>query len=189
MIEAHLLTPARWQDFEAVFRAPGCAVARGCWCMYYRESGRQEGVPGLSPAAARHAAMQRLAATGPAPGLIGYRDGMPVGWVSLGPREYFPRLRRSPVARPLDDRKAWSIVCFVVPKPHRRQGIAAGLLQAAIAHARREGATLLEAYPIDRPGPARDDALWNGTKSLFDRAGFAEGARRKPGRPVMRLEL
>ena len=34
------LTPELWPDFEAVFNAKGCSVARGCWCMFYRESGR-----------------------------------------------------------------------------------------------------------------------------------------------------
>jgi hypothetical protein len=33
------LTPERWPDLEAVFMARGCSVARGCWCMFYRETG------------------------------------------------------------------------------------------------------------------------------------------------------
>jgi hypothetical protein len=31
------LTSDRWTDLEAVFLAKGCSMARGCWCMYYRE--------------------------------------------------------------------------------------------------------------------------------------------------------
>ncbi len=34
------LTPSRWPDLEAVFAARGCSAARGCWCMYYRVSGK-----------------------------------------------------------------------------------------------------------------------------------------------------
>jgi hypothetical protein len=34
------LTDRRWGDLEAVFNAKGCSVARGCWCMYYRVSGK-----------------------------------------------------------------------------------------------------------------------------------------------------
>jgi hypothetical protein len=34
------LTPSRFKDLEAVFEAQGCAIARGCWCMFYRETGR-----------------------------------------------------------------------------------------------------------------------------------------------------
>jgi hypothetical protein len=31
--------------------------------------------------------------------------------------------------------------------------------------------------------------MWFGTKSMYDRAGFEEVARRKPQRPVVRLKL
>jgi hypothetical protein len=31
--------------------------------------------------------------------------------------------------------------------------------------------------------------MWFGAKSMFDRAGFAEVARRKPTRPVMRKRI
>ena len=34
------LTPERFGDLEAIFNAKGCSVARGCWCMYYRVSGK-----------------------------------------------------------------------------------------------------------------------------------------------------
>lgn len=64
-------------------------------------------------------------------GLIGYRDGQPVGWVSFGPREQFAKLDRSPVMKPVDAQPVWSVVCFVVPAAHRGQGVAAALLQAA----------------------------------------------------------
>ncbi len=36
-------TPARWSDLEAIFNAKGCSIARGCWCMFYRRSGRPDG--------------------------------------------------------------------------------------------------------------------------------------------------
>ena len=64
---------------------------------------------------------------------------------------------------------------------------ARALLAGAIACARRQGATLLEAYPVDRPGRSSDDGMWFGAKSMYDRAGFEEVARRKPQRRVVRL--
>jgi GNAT superfamily N-acetyltransferase len=183
------LTPDRWPDLEAIFAARGCSVARGCWCMFYRRSGSQ-GAPaaGVSRAQANRDGLRALVDTCRPPGLIAYRDGEPVGWVSLGPREDFARLQRSPVMRPVDDRAVWSTVCFVVPARYRRQGVAHALLAGAIEHARRSGATLLEAYPVDATGQ-RDDAMWFGSKSMFDAAGFVEVARRKPRRPVMRRRL
>jgi len=183
------LTPSRWSDLETVFAARGCSVARGCWCMFYRETG-----PAVVPAGVRRAEVQRkkllaLCNAGPPPGLIAYQEGRPVGWVTLGPREKFLRLARSPVMKPVDDAAVWSIVCFVVPAEFRHQGVARALLRGAVDYAARRGARILESYPVDRATRARDEDLWFGVKAMFDQAGFTEVARRKSRRPVMRLQL
>lgn len=185
----HPLTPPRWPDLEAVFQARGCSVARQCWCMFYRRCGAGAPPPaGTTRAQANRAGLKALVDSGRPPGLIGYRDGVPVGWVSLGPREDYAKLQRSPVMKPVDDQPVWSIVCFVVPSAYRGQGMARALLDGAVAHARERGVRLLEAYPVDRPGRSGDDAMWFGAKSMYDAAGFEEVARRKPERPVVRIK-
>lgn len=185
----HPLTPERWPDLEALFNARGCSVARGCWCMYYRLSGAQNQATAAPSRAARSKRQLReLVDAGRPPGLIGYRAGVPVGWVSLGPREDYAKLARSPVMKPVDDQPVWSVVCFVVPSEFRGQGVAQALLEGAVAYARKHGARLIEAYPVDRPGRSPDDSsMWFGAKSMYDKLGFAEVARRKPQRPVVRL--
>ena len=91
--------------------------------------------------------------------------------------------------KPVDDTPVWSIVCFVVPSPHRGQGIAAHMLDHAVTFAKENGATAIEAYPIDKPERSQPRFLWFGVPSMFEKAGFVEIARRKPERPVMRLML
>jgi GNAT superfamily N-acetyltransferase len=158
--------------------------------MDYRVAGKQTPPDGVSLADFRKAGLRRLAERDPSPGLIGYDTaGRPDGWVSLGPRESFAKLRRSPVMGPVDDLPVWSIVCFVVPSPRRGRGVATALLRHAIGYARDNGAGIAEAYPVDKPGRSQDQWLWHGAKSMFDRAGFRKVARRKPERPVMRLDL
>ncbi len=109
--------------------------------------------------------------------------------MALAPRSAYPRLRRSPVAKAVDDVPVWSIVCFVVPSAHRHQGVATALLRGAIEFARSRGAPALEAYPIDKEIPGADAWLWNGPMSMYRKAGFIEVARRRPERPVVRLAL
>jgi GNAT superfamily N-acetyltransferase len=182
------LTPERWADWEAVFGAPGCSMARGCGCMYYRLSGPPPPAPkGVSRAEANRRSFKALVDGGAFTGLIGYRGDEPVGWISVAPREQYAKLQRSPVMKPVDDEPVWSIVCFVVPSAHRGQGVARALLEGAVAYGRRHGWRLLEAYPVDKPGPRSDDSMWFGARSMFDAVGFDEVACRKPGRPVMRL--
>jgi len=183
------LTADCWDDLVELFERPGASVARGCYCMYYRRSGKHDVPAGMTYSEANKRALKSLVDRGVVPGLIGYENGRPIGWVSLGPREDYAKLRRSPVMKPVDERPVWSIVCFVVDPQTRRRGVAEAMLSGAVRWARKQGVTLLEAYPCDKRKKSADDFMWFGAKSMFDRAGFVEVARRKPTRPVMRKRL
>lgn len=183
-LDVRPLTPARWNDFVELFNRPGGSIVRGCWCMYYRHTGSGAWTP-----EANKRAMKALVDDGTVPGLIGYRDGRPIAWISVGPREEYLRLARLPVMKPVDDKPVWSIVCSFVDAKERGRGVAEAMLLAAIDYARDEGATLLEAYPVDKPEPSHPDFMWFGARRMYDRAGFKEVARRKPTRPVLRRTL
>ena len=137
----------------------------------------------------------------PAPGVLAFRDGSPVGWCAVEPRGCYPRILRSKVLASAPDAArdpgvdhVWSVSCFVVSPGHRRTGVAGALLAAAVEHAVAHGAAVVEGYPVDpaqRPkaGPAD---LYHGTLGLFLAAGFTvvsgtvvSGA--VPGRAVVRL--
>jgi len=152
--------------------------------MYYRKTGSGTGV-----GAVNRQAMKALVDGGTVPGLIGYLDGSPVAWVSLGPRGDYAKLRRSSIMKPVDDRPVWSIVCFFVDEEARGTGLAARMLKAAVDYARSRGARLLEAYPVDRDGRSHPDSMFFGAMSMYERAGFREVARRKATRPVVRKSL
>ena len=164
---------------------PGGSIVRGCWCMYYRTTGKESGL-----AADRNKrSLCGLVSDGVVPGLVGYLDGRPVGWISLGPREDYLKLRRSPIMKPVDDTQVWSVVCTYVAKPYRGLGLQHRLLKAAMDFARDHGVRMLEAYPVDKPGRSHDDFMFFGARSLYERAGFREVVRRSPTRVVMRRAL
>jgi GNAT superfamily N-acetyltransferase len=188
-LEIHPLTPDRWSDHVDLFGRPGASIARGCYCMFYRRSGKHERPAGMTYSESNKRALKALVDRGIVPGLIGYERGQPIGWVSLGPREDYARLERSPVMKAIDDKPVWSIICFFVDAKARRHGIADAMLKGAIEWARQKGVTLLEAYPCDKPRDSDDGSMWFGSKSMFDREGFVEMARRTPKRPVMRKKL
>jgi GNAT superfamily N-acetyltransferase len=177
------LTTENFGDVETLFTARGCSYAKSCWCLAYRYQKRD-----MPPD--KRAGLKRLAKTAKvAPGLIGYRGGVPVGWISLGPREDFARLATSRVMKPIDDTPVWSVICFVVPKVHRGEGVAQAMLNAGIVYARKMKAKVLEAYPTEVRGRTNDQFLWFGTPSMYLKAGFAEAARPSTVRPIMRLAL
>ena len=109
-----------------------------------------------------------------------------VGWVALGPRDDFPTLNRSKMLAPVDDTPVWSVNCFVTRVGYRRQGIGDVMLQAAVEYARHLGVDVLEGYPWDAPTTSAVN-LYTGTLGMF--TGFEEVARRRPHRPIVRLEL
>jgi GNAT superfamily N-acetyltransferase len=182
-VEVRPLTPGRWADLEALF-GPRGAVS-GCWCMWWRQSGADHDRAGND---GNRNALRRLAETNP-PGLLGYLDGTPVGWCSLGRREEFARLNRSPKLKAVDGEPVWSIVCFYVHPSFRATGVAAELLNAAVDHARASGASCVEGYPIDPAGGrAQSVSAFTGLLPMFVQAGFEEVARRG-GRPIVRRRL
>lgn len=155
--------------------------------MFYRRSGPAPAPSkGQTRAEANRAGLKALVDEGPPPGLIAYRGKVPVGWVTLGPREGFARRRRSLVMKPVDEKPVWSVACFVVPKEFRGQGVAQGLLEGAVTYTKKRGAKLVEAYPVDKEGRSADDAVWFGAKSMYDKAGFEVVAKRKKTRAVVR---
>jgi GNAT superfamily N-acetyltransferase len=182
-LEIHPLTRDRWDDLADLFDRPG--DPKGCWCMFYRVPGRE--FERLWGAGAR-AAFRGVVDEGPPPGLLAYRDGTPVGWCAVAPRDAYPRILRSRVLRPLDDASAcWAIVCFYVLRGERRGGVAAALLDAAVAFAADHGATMVEGYPKDTAGAKKHaNELFVGSMSMFAEAGFTEAGRRSPTRPIMR---
>lgn len=177
-LDVHPVTAERWDDLAALFERPGPRGGRqdtaNCWCSVWRGAQR-------SPAENR-AALCALVTAGDQPGLLGYRDGIPVAWVSVAERAHFPGLLRSAQFRPRDSEPdAWVITCFHVDRGHRGEGIGVAMLDAALRHAEERGARIVEAYPGDPPD-------YKGRLSWFLDAGFTP-VREAGKRTVVRKEL
>jgi GNAT superfamily N-acetyltransferase len=179
------LTTARWRDFVELFGERG--ACGGCWCMWWAlpraEFERGKGEP-------NRRAMEARVHAGEAPGILAYEGRRPVGWCAVAPRERYPRLASSRLLAPVDARPVWSIVCFFVARGARRQGLSVRLLRAAVEHVKRRGGRIVEGYPVVPRGREVPAAFaWTGLLPAFERAGFAEVARRSPGRPIVRYSI
>lgn len=182
----HPVTPGRFEDFADVINPNRRATH--CWCLSHRCT-QQIGELGGT----REAAMRTLTEREPQ-GVVTYRDGEPVGWCSVGPREHIPRLVRSRLIRPVDEVPVWSIICVVVRGGHRRQGVTRHLLEGAVAYAKKGGAPAVEAYPVDPPGRMDTTMAFVGTRKMFEAAGFevigeTDAVASKLPRLVMRRTL
>lgn len=182
--ETRPLTASRWNDLVAVFGENGACA--GCWCMFFRLSGREHTA---GEGEVNRARLRALVEAAKPQGVLAYAGGEPVGWAAVSPRAGYARLRRSPLpVGEIDDAGVWALTCLYVPREHRRDGVGHALVDGAVAYAAASGARLVEAYPVDVT-KASAAAIYHGTRALLVAHGFAEVARPTERRPVMRRDL
>ena len=173
--------PSRWPDFEHLFEARG--GPKTCWCMHFRrdEHGRTPRAKGN-----RKRAMEWRTKSGIPAGLLAYdASDEPVAWCSVAPRETL--VNHGGVDLPGEDpARVWAITCFYVKSGIRGQGIMSRSIEEAAGHARRNGGTSLEAYPVVPDSPSY---RFCGFTPAFEKLGFMEVGRAGLRRHVMRRPL
>lgn len=176
-IEIQPVTAERWEDLVDLFQRPGPRggkqVTTGCWCMFWRLPGHEfdrnwNWRTGQSSGEGNRLALRSLVSEGRVPGLLAYVEGIPAGWVSVGPREEFYRLQHSRTLGPIDGEPVWSIVCFYIDRRYRKRGLGTALLKAAVSYAEERGAEIVEGYAV-KPGDADP---YTGFEAMFLETGF-----------------
>jgi GNAT superfamily N-acetyltransferase len=201
-----LIRPANqvpWDDLKAVF---GDRDSGRCNCQRFKTRGWfwEQATDEQRRAQLRDQANCDDPAATSTTGLVAYlRDQdhdqgtTPVGWVAVEPRTEYPRLLGLPTVwkgRPDEDKRddsVWAVTCFVVRKGYRRRGITYALAEAAVAHARANGARALEGYAmLTQPGR---EITWGelhvGARQVFAEAGLVEVSRPSVRRVVMRIDF
>ena len=173
------LSPGTWDDFAALAeRHHGCwnavhgscwAQGGGCWCMRFQVScaPRQAGE-------GNRARKQRLVNDGRAHAALVFDGDVAVAWCEYGTPEELPDMyHRKEYQAGLEAWPDYRLPCLFVAKNYRRQGLAGSALRGALDLIAQAGGGVVEAYPQDSGGqqiPA--SYLYNGTRRLFEQAGF-----------------
>lgn len=199
-VEVRPANEVTWDELALVFGERGYPAA--CWCQ--RQVLGDRAWYGTPPEERARLLHEQTSCDDPgAPttsGLVAFLDGEPAGWVAVGPRPTYRRLRGSPVpwkgravgaAQDKDDSDVWAVACFVVRAGFRGLGLTYDLARAAVVFARERGAAAVEGYPILDPSGA--PITWGensvGSVQAFRAAGLEEVARPTTRRRVMRLDL
>jgi GNAT superfamily N-acetyltransferase len=189
-IEVYPATAERWADLEALFGQNGAYA--GCWCMFWRlERSRFKHQKG----AGNKETLRDMVDAGDVPGVLAYSGGQAIGWCSIGPRETFAALENSRTLKRIDALPVWSIACFFVAKPFRRQGAMQALIRGAVQYAQQHGAHSVEAYPLDLQTPQLQGqhltsyAGYMGIASAFQAVGFVEVGRASQTQVIMRYAI
>ena len=177
------LTQDCWKDFEKLFGDNG--ACGGCWCMSWRlKRSQYEKQKGLG----NKKAIKKIVDSGTVPGILAYDSTNPIGWCAIEPRESYALLENSRVLKRIDNEEVWSVVCFFVDRRYRRKGVTEKLLEAAVNHAKKNKAKIVESYPVDSKNTPPAFA-WTGFANAFLKVGFKEIHRGSPTRPIMRYYL
>ena len=167
-------------DLERLFDSP--VGPKYCWCMVWRPmpTGARR-----ADKQAKKAALESRVREGVPIGILGYIDGEPVAWCSVAPKVTYRDIGGTTDPEEKPD-SVWSIVCFFVPRQFRRQGVTRRLIEAAVNHAKAQGAKVMEAYPVDPDSPSY---RFMGFIPSFKATGFHEVGIAGLRRHVMRLVL
>jgi len=181
------LTAARVDDVKTVTKG---TWGSACWDLFPRFTEAQKralGITGAAPGtveAKRRAVLAKLSRRRKnSAGLVAYRGGEPIGFISLGPRYDFSRVENSRATPPVDDVAVWVIPCITVRRGHRGRGVGIAMIKAAVDYAGKRGAPAVEAYPRADGKRVHDDFAFFGTRAMFAKAGFRQVRRVLPHLP------
>ena len=177
-LEFHPITPERWPDLAIFFQGHG----NPNWCLCMRWRLKSAEFNQLKPAQRRDR-LEALVQQCIPIGILGYYQGKPAGWCSIAPRETLMLLENSSILKRIDNLPVWSVTCFFVKPSLRGSGLPVKLLQAAVAYAISQGATIIEGYPVE-PGKSY---RFMGSPAIFEQAGFQQAGIAKNGRRIVRI--
>jgi GNAT superfamily N-acetyltransferase len=187
------LCPDTWAAFaELAGRHNG--VWNGCWCTWFHASraSRAAAAPACGekgPTAESNRALKEgLVRQGRAHAALVFDGETAVAWCEYGSPEELPNIyHRKEYEAGLDQLPDYRLTCFFVDTRYRRRGVAAAALRGALDLIAQAGGGVVEAYPHDTHGKKTSGSfLYNGTRSLFEKAGFSYERRKGQKNCVMR---
>lgn len=163
------LEPATWSAFAALVERHN-GVWGGCWCLAFHPKTPEMG----KSIEGNRAVKLQLVEDGKAHAALVFDGDRAVGWCQYGTPAELPRIyHRKEHEAGLVHAADYRITCFFVDRDYRRNGVAAVALQGALDLIARSGGGRVEAFPQDTQGEKTSASfLYNGTRSLFDQAGF-----------------
>jgi GNAT superfamily N-acetyltransferase len=181
------LSPDTWDDFAKLAERHN-GVWGGCWCTWFhRETHSGASAEPACAEKGRDAAWlrsrafkERLVNEGRAHAALVFDGDVAVAWCEYGTPDELPGIaHRKEYETGLDKLPDYRLTCFFVDRRYRRKGVAAVALRGALDLVAQAGGGVVEAYPQDTAGQKVSASfLYNGTRSLFEQAGFTYDRRK-----------
>ena len=175
------LEPATWEAFARLMERHN-GVFGGCWCTYFHTMSAEK----ERTYEANKALKCRLVEEGRAHAALVFDGEQAVAWCQYGSPAELPNIyHRMQYDDELDVLPDYRITCLFIDKAHRRKGLSAVALKGALDLIAAAGGGIVEGYPHDNAG-TKKSVLYDGTRALFERAGFDYIRSKGAGNCVMR---
>jgi GNAT superfamily N-acetyltransferase len=177
------LAVATWPAFVHLAEKHN-GVWGGCWCTWFHPACADKG----AGAAGNRAYKERLVREGKAHAALVFEGEVAVAWCEFGSPDELPNIYHlKEYNAGLDRAPDYRLTCFFVDTDYRRKGVAAVALRGALDLIAKSGGGLVEGYPQDTQGKRTSGSfLYNGTRSLYEKAGFSYERSKGKNHCVMR---
>jgi hypothetical protein len=159
----------------------------GCWCLSFHPKYPERG----QSLEGNRALKQRLVEKDKAHAALVFDGDRAIGWCQYGSPEELPNIyHRKEYEAGLVQSPDYRLTCFFIDRDYRRDGVSAIALQGALDLIAADGGGLVEAYPQDTQGKKTSASfLYNGTRGLFEQAGFEYERPKGKNHCVMRKRI
>jgi len=180
------LRPDTWDAFARLVERHN-GVWGGCWCLAFHPKSPERG----QSLEGNRALKQRLVNEGEAHAAVVFDDDRAVGWCQYGTPDELPSIyHRKEYEAGLVEAPDYRLTCFFVDRDYRRDGVSAVALKGALDLIAIAGGGVVEGYPQDTQGSKVSASfLYNGTRSLFEQAGFEYERPKGKNHCVMRTRI
>lgn len=181
------LTPETFPAWLALAQKHN-GVWGGCYCSYFH--GDTAGT--VKDEYDRATFKRRLVDEGVAHAALVFDGDTAIAWCEFGSPEELPNIyHRKQFDAGEDHAAPWRITCFFVDRDHRRSGVAREALDGALRLIAQAGGGEVVSFPNEpRPGKKTSSSfLHNGTRAMFEKAGFTFERRIGTSKTVMRITV
>ncbi len=158
-----------WEAFAALAERHN-GVWGGCWCTWFAPDCAEK----RQSAEGNRDLKRRLVEEGLNHSALVFDGEVAVAWAEYGPPAELPNIYHRKEYDATSERSPdYRITCFFIDKRYRRKGVSGIALRGVLELIARAGGGVVEAYPRDTQGKKMSASfLYNGTRTLFEKAGF-----------------
>lgn len=174
-----------WKDFDQLAQKHN-GVWGGCWCINFHS----KPIDFTRSVENNRSFKKKMVEEDTAHAALVFDDDICVAWCQFGSPFELPNIyhRKEVEAKmKMPDRR---ITCFFVDKDHRNEGLSMFALKGALKLIKNLGGGVVESYPQDTQNAKISSSfLYNGTKQIFEKAGFIYEGKKGKNHCIMRITV